>query len=162
MSCHYFDWDICFYLYKMVTRYAARIIFGAPALREKIFFSTRSTWTETKLLSYFCLNVPTNQKGARVSWKKKFCAGIRESDMRRGCGEKTISFLLLILSGYLFAVCLHFSGGSPVPRRHHHHHHHLKFGQGRGKNEREQPSRRGSGGDGKNFNLAEPTKLGGS
>ena len=38
MSCHYFDWDICFYLYKMVTRYAARIIFGAPALREKIFF----------------------------------------------------------------------------------------------------------------------------
>ena len=77
----------------------------------------------------------------------------------RGGVKKTISLLLMIQSVYLFAVCLHFSGGSPVPRRHHHH---LKFGQGREKNEREQPSRRGSGGDGKNFNLAEPTKLGGS
>ena len=127
MSCHYFDWDICFYLYKMVTRYAAIIIFGAPALREKFFFFDSLDLNRDQTTFIFLFERTNKPKRSTSELEKKVLCCIRKSDMRGG-GKKTISLLLMIQSVYLFAVCLHFSGGSPVPRRHHNH---LKFGLGR-------------------------------
>ena len=96
--------------------------------RKNIFFDSLDL-NRDQTTFIFLFERTNKPKRSTSELEKKVLCCIRKSDMRGG-GKKTISLLLMIQSAYLFAVCLHSSGGSPVPCRHHHH---LKFGQGREK-----------------------------